>query len=373
MTSNFKVYVVEDDPLLRDMFEMMLAEECDVEVFPDAESCLERTQSEKPGMFLLDVGLPGMSGLDMCRQLKSDAWTSEVPVTFVSGVDDIDSRLAGYDAGGEDFICKPFDPSELMRKITRIRHTLEEKQQLKDMAGYAQHTAFVAMSSMSELGVVIEYMRKSFACTEEEDLASLILQTLGQYSLQGAVQVRSGDFQVTVSLEGINLPLEVSVLHHVRTQGRIFEFKNRGVYNYGGVTLMVKDMPLQDQERCGRLRDNLAILTEGADARRQSIVIERSNRQTRDGIGVILADLHATLIDLQTSQSLEQQVTSSIMVEMQQAMIQAFMSMGLTEKQEEQLTLIVRYYFDSLQDHNEYGYVLLNRLGQVADRLKSLT
>jgi CheY-like chemotaxis protein len=373
MKSNFSIFVVEDEPLLREMFEMMLADEYEVTSFPDAESCLERLETTQPDMFLLDVGLPGMDGHDLCRKIKANPDTADIPVTFVSGLDDIEARLASYDAGGEDFICKPFEPSELIRKVMRARRMLEEKKQLKEMAGFAQRTAFTAMSGMSELGEVIGFLRKSFACGGGMDLARLILETLGQFGLQGAVQIRQSDQELSLSAEGADLPLETAILNHVRNQGRIFEFRDRGVYNYGGITLLVKNMPLSDPELCGRLRDDLAILAEGADARRQSIEIEARNRQTRVGIGMALDDVHAMLVDLKTAHAGEQETGVRLMAEMQESLVNAFVALGLTERQEEGLIETIRRYFDALREHNEYGQLLAEKLGQVAVRLKSLT
>lgn len=372
MSDRFRIFIVEDEALLREMFGMMLAPDHDVVAFADAESCLERLGSERPDMFLLDVGLPGLDGYELCRRLKADPDTADIPVTFVSGHDDIEARLAGYDAGGEDFICKPFEPDELSRKVRRARRLIEEKRQLKEMAGYAQHTAFTAMSGMSELGVVIEFMRKSFACTDAMALARQVLDALAQYGLAGAVQVRSGGQATSLSEDGRDLPLETAILNHVRNQGRIFEFKSRGVYNYGGVTLLVKNMPLDEPERCGRLRDNLAILAEGADARRQAIELAAGNRQARDGIGSALADLHAMLLDLKAGQAAEQEAGARAMAEMQAALLAAFISLGLTEHQEEGLAEIVRYHFERLGDQRAHGHRLLDRLGQVAERLKGL-
>lgn len=373
MKTKFRILVVEDEPLLREMFEMMLAEDYDVVSFADAESCLERLKDAKPDMFLLDVGLPGMDGHDLCRRIKADPDSADIPVTFVSGMDDIEARLASYDAGGEDFICKPFEPSELLRKVMRARRIQDEKRQLKEMAGFAQRTAFTAMSGMSELGLVIEFLRKSFACGGSMDLARLILATLEEFGLQGAVQVRQAEQELSLSAEGADLPLETAILNHVRTQGRIFEFRDRGVYNFGGITILIKNMPLGDAERCGRLRDDLAILAEGADARRQSIEIEARNRQTKVGIGSALDEVHAMLVDLKAAHAEEQEASARLTTEMQESLIRAFVALGLTDKQEEELIEMIRRYFETLRQHNEYGLMLADKLGRVAERLKTLS
>ncbi len=161
------------------------------------------------------------------------------------------------------------------------------------------------------------------------------------------------------------------MLNHVRNQGRIFEFKGRGVYNYGGITILVKNMPLDDPDRCGRLRDDLAILAEGADARRQAIEQEDRINRTRDGIGSALSDVHAMLLEVKTAHTQAQEASERLMLEMQEALINAFVSLGLTERQEEALHDMIRRYFGALRQHNQYRFQLVDRLGKV-ERLKSL-
>lgn len=368
----FLVFVVDDEPMMLELAESALADDCAVESFPSAEACLKRLTEQTPDMFLLDVRLPGMDGYAFCRILKSDPAMADIPVTFVSGFDTIDARLAGYEAGGEDFIVKPFELSELRRKVQVAQRIRIEKKQLREMAGYAQRTAFSAMTSMGELGTVLDFLRKSFACADGPALAQAILDALAQYGLQGAVQVRLNGESHSQSAEGKDLPLETAILNHARLQGRLFEFKNRSVYNYGGVTVLVKNMPLDDPERCGRIRDNLAILAEGADARRQAVEIERANHRTRAGIDVVLAEVQAALASLRASHQREQFRATQIMVEVQEALANTFIGLGLSEQQENAMMSLVRGYFEQLRDDLASGFDIDDELEKLSRALQAL-
>lgn len=370
--ARFLVFVVDDEPMMLELTETVLAEECEVESFPSAETCLKRLTERQPDMLLLDVRLPGMDGYALCRILKDDPATTDIPVTFISGFDTIDARLAGYEAGGEDFIVKPFELSELLRKVQVARRIRGEKRLLREMAGHAQRTAFSAMTSMGELGTVLDFLRKSFACVDGAALASAILDALAQYGLRGAVQVRLGESAHSLSAEGKDLPLETAILNHARHQGRLFEFKTRGVYNYGGVTLLVKNMPLDDPERCGRIRDNLAILAEGADARRQAIEVESANRRTRQGIDGALTEVKAALDALRQNQQREQFQSAQMMVEVQEALVKAFIALGLSESQENALIELVREHFERIGDHLQQGYDVVLQLERLSSTLQSL-
>lgn len=372
MDKRFLVFIVDDEPMMLEAVQLVLEDECEIECFTSAADCLARLAARTPDMFLLDVLLPGIDGLELCRRLKADFDASGLPVVFVSGYDTIETRLSCYEAGGEDFIVKPFNPGELRSKIAVARRLLAEKKSLHESAGYAQRTAFSAMSSMGELGIVIEFLRRSYASATAPDLARGMIAALTQYGLRGAVQIRLGDDVLTLSEEGVDIPLETAVLNHVRHQGRIFEFGNRGVYNFGGVTLLVNNMPLDDAERCGRLRDNLALLAEGADGRRQSIEVERANRRTRDGIGAALDGLYQALETLRYGHQQEQAHYTLIMVEVQEAMGKAFIGLGLTDRQEAQLIDLIQRQMERLQQRQAFDHQVATQIEQLGQALKAL-
>jgi predicted TIM-barrel enzyme len=86
------------------------------------------------------------------------------------------------------------------------------------------------------------------------------------------VQLRAAGV-LTRSSDGEASPLEVSVLEHLVTMGRLAQFKNRMVINFPAVSLLVRDMPQDDEERCGRLRDHLSMLVEAANVHVESLAM----------------------------------------------------------------------------------------------------
>jgi CheY-like chemotaxis protein len=372
-TFGFRVFAVDDDPAMLASTAAILDDAgCIIEGFTSAADCLARIAQQQPDMFLLDVRMAGMDGYELCRTLKSNPDTADIPVAFVSGLDTIEARLAGYEAGGEDFIVKPFEPELLVQKAQVAQRIRDEKRQLREMAGYAQRTAFTAMTSMGELGIVLDFLRKSFACADSLALAQAILGSLDQYGLQGAVQIRIGNEAENRSAAGSNLPLETSVLNHARSQGRIFEFKNRSVHNHGGITILVKNMPLEDAERCGRLRDNLAILAEGAEARRHALEVESANQRTRSGIGAALAGIQEALDTLRQQHQRERFKNTQLMIDIQEGMTKFFVSLGLSEQQENLMYDFVRQQFERLQSGLDDPQQVSGRLEQLAQRLHDL-
>jgi putative two-component system response regulator len=130
MPKSGKVLVVDDyAPNLRGLG--MLLEHADYTVLTAASGpeALEIVKNERPDLVLLDVLMPGMSGLDVCLELKRNADTRFMPVVLVSGAQERHTRLAGLDAGADDFLNKPVDPEELrarVRSLMRLKRLTDD-------------------------------------------------------------------------------------------------------------------------------------------------------------------------------------------------------------------------------------------------------
>lgn len=373
MSNDFLVFVVDDDPMILEIIHTVLADNFAVETFLTAQSCIDRLQSVQPSMLLLDVTMPDIDGLSLCRQIKEMDGTQNVHVTFVSGSDDIETRLACYEAGGSDFILKPFEPAELHSKVAITQQRLSEKAALREQAGFAQEAAMSAMTSMGELGTVLQFLSKSFSCSSTLELGQAVLSTLEQYQLQGAVQIRIDHQETTISPNGLNTPLEVSILNHVKNSGRIFQFKRRCVFNYGPITLLVNNMPIEDADRSGRIRDNVAILAEGAAARLQTIEVELSNRRRQQGIEEALPQVNGALDKIQGNYRRNCFELTQVMIEFQEHLLKSYVHLGLTQNQEDFITNIAHTYMEKMVANQDQSLAIVGDLEALAHKLEKLS
>ncbi|MCB0917132.1 MAG: response regulator transcription factor [Actinobacteria bacterium] len=110
------VLIVEDEPAIADVLRMYLTREgFGVSVAHDGENALNAARSQHPVAIVMDVGLPGMDGTEVCRQLRAeDNW---VPVLFCTARDDEVDRILGLELGGDDYITKPFSPREVVARV----------------------------------------------------------------------------------------------------------------------------------------------------------------------------------------------------------------------------------------------------------------
>jgi two-component system phosphate regulon response regulator PhoB len=113
-----RVLVVDDEPRVARALEFALANS-DVTLVPvtDADQVEAVAAADPPDVILLDIGLRGADGLEVCRRLKSDERFESIPVLLLSGQTDAHTKAAGLAAGADDFVTKPFVPMELLARI----------------------------------------------------------------------------------------------------------------------------------------------------------------------------------------------------------------------------------------------------------------
>lgn len=141
-----RVMIVDDEPVVAEVLRRLLVKEgYHADVFHDGQAALDALPEVRPHLVLLDVNMPGLSGIDVCRRLKQDLAHRLTPVVMVTGQAQRDARLEGLEAGADDFLAKPVDPQELM---IRVRSLVRIKRYTDDLDSAA--SLIVAMALLVE-------------------------------------------------------------------------------------------------------------------------------------------------------------------------------------------------------------------------------
>ncbi len=116
-----RILVVEDEPAIQELLRLTLAPAgFEVEVAPSAEAALGALQRALPEAILIDWMLPAMSGLQLARQLRAGQRTRGLPMIMLTASGDEGDRVAGLEAGADDYVTKPFSPRELVARVRAV-------------------------------------------------------------------------------------------------------------------------------------------------------------------------------------------------------------------------------------------------------------
>jgi DNA-binding response OmpR family regulator len=119
-----KILVVEDDKDQQELIRTILAADHITKILDDANDLLETVKSFQPELILLDIELPGVSGIEACQKLQTMPETSNIPLVFLTAKTSTADLVLGLSAGADDYIKKPFDPMELKARLeTKIKKT----------------------------------------------------------------------------------------------------------------------------------------------------------------------------------------------------------------------------------------------------------
>ena len=117
----------------------------------DGKSALKYAQTQKPDLILLDIMMPGMDGFEVSRRLKSDDRTKDIPFIFITAIDEIENKTAGFELGAVDYITKPFEVLEVKARVQTHLSLLCAHRQLAKQNKQMRHSLSLAMEVQQNL------------------------------------------------------------------------------------------------------------------------------------------------------------------------------------------------------------------------------
>jgi len=115
-----KILTIDDDPDILDVLELTLSEQYEVIQASNGEEGLRILKQRDPDLIICDYTMPVMNGREFCKAMKKDILLRHIPIIMLTGKGEVHDRIGGIEAGADDYIVKPFDPSELLARIKMI-------------------------------------------------------------------------------------------------------------------------------------------------------------------------------------------------------------------------------------------------------------
>ncbi len=334
MTARVHVLVTDDEPFNLELMEEILEDDYQVDCVASGPECLDFLQNNKPDILLLDVAMPNMNGYEVCQTIKADP-NLTLPVLFISARGSLEERLAGYEAGGDDYLVKPFESRELLAKVQSMITFVNKQKQLATQLSQANDITMMVMTSSGEIGNVINFLRQTFECKDLESLTNAVFESLELFGLSGTLQYNKfGQVLATHDTSGLYKPVEAELLQITKSQGRIFNHKSRCIFTFEHAALLIKNMPPMEDEIHGRLLDHLCILMEGVNAQAETIYNLQQVLKDEEKNRALLRDTQQAMTTMKLN--LQEQKESALKIS-QDLLIQVesnLLSLGLEEDQE---------------------------------------
>lgn len=145
----YKVMIVDDIAANLEVLEDLLSSKgYQVSAFPRGDLALSFAFQNPPDLIFLDIMMPSMDGFEVCRQLKQDARTQDIPVIFISALDDSENKVKAFTHGGVDYISKPFQEAEV---YARLQTHLKLSQNQKLLEAYAHDLESIVQEKVQEI------------------------------------------------------------------------------------------------------------------------------------------------------------------------------------------------------------------------------
>jgi len=341
----YKVLVMGDAN--NDSLVGLLGKQYELEHVESVDDCIRQVAADDVKLVLLNI-VDNLQPvwLNVCRQLKDTPSVTDTPIVILARDSELDSKMAYYDAGCDDYVNSE-SMSELQARLMRVIFNKVANDQLKQQLQQANEMAFIAMSDTSDLGVNVQFLLDVNTCDNLDELGMRVFKSLQSYGINCSLQIRGRHTVKNMEANGMAKEMESVLLQECKDKGRYVDFGRRSIMNYGSVSLLVKNMPMNDDKKYGAIKDNVFSLLQGADARvkaldnleslaMESLLVKRMAGQMRDlmkdvdssykGVMKDIADVVETMAD-----GVESSIQFLGMDERQELALQKIMETGIVD------------------------------------------
>ena len=120
MINHLKILIIDDDPDILDVLELTLSDQYIIFQAPNGKEGLRLARLHAPDLVITDYKMPVMDGQEFCKALKKDVFLQHTPIIMLTGKSEVKDKVSGLESGADDYVVKPFEPNELLARISMI-------------------------------------------------------------------------------------------------------------------------------------------------------------------------------------------------------------------------------------------------------------
>ena len=354
MSNRALILCVDDEPVNLMILEELLQDSYELTSAKSGEGCLQQVELQKPDLILLDVNMPDIDGLETCARLKAEPETAEIPIIFVSALASQEELMAGYEAGGDDYITKPFSEEILQKKIEIVLASQQSKQELKSISDEAVAALKNNLSLTEELGMVVKFLHHCQTADTLDELAHNVFDCLREFELDSSLLILDEPENRIWFSDDIDRPMESQILESLRGQDRVVSFGTRLALSSDHATILVRNLPTT-RERVDRVREHLAILIEALDTRIRAMQSQKLLDERGDLLSRVLQATRQNLDQLDELHQGQKLRSAEILTTMGKALDKALLRLDLTQKQQATLKRIIATTAEQCESMHDDG------------------
>jgi len=371
MSSVTDVLAIDDDKLIHKIVSKALAsDELSIRIANSGEAGLEQATAQIPDIILLDVEMPGLNGYEVCEQLRNNDLTRHVPIIFLSSRSSLRERMQGYEVGGDDYLVKPFEQENLLARIHILLRYQNERRDLKHLLQRAEETAITAITGSADLGQALQFLEKSIAYNSQEELMMGLFEGTLRLSLNCCAMLTIEQEHIWYSPQEIISPLEKELLEMSDPTERFLDFGQRTIVNFPLVSLLIRNMPLNDQELYGRLKDLLPILLSAVNVKLGALETKKALNQQSEDMLVLFKNIRGNLFHMGKTIVGNRKESTEVTSNLVQDLRTDLFRMGLEDDQEDYLVERMDSVIDDVREHMDSGAEFRYLLSYIISNLK---
>ncbi|KPV95925.1 Response regulator MprA [Pseudoalteromonas sp. P1-9] len=359
------VLAIDDDKLIHQIIEKTLTDNNQVSHAYNGEEGIKMARDTHPDIILLDVEMPGINGFEVCSKLKQQRATQDIPIMFLSSRSSLEERIKGYNSGADDYIVKPFETEELLARIKVLHQYKKQSQSLKQDIEQAQNTAAIAMTDYSDMGRAMRYVSQTYGVKSLTRLSECLFEFFSPLNLNVVTAFWFESGNEFFSNNSAVCPLEKELMLNAKEGERFIDFGSRTIINYPNVSLLVKNMPVDDAPLYGRYKDLFPHILEATNAKLGTLELHNQLSEQAQQITKTFELVDSTLrAQLQSLYN-----NSKVSVELIETLYQRFCDtvprLALESDQEEYILGSVEETVESLRHHLTVGDEIQSSFNEV--------
>ncbi|MCF6281907.1 MAG: response regulator transcription factor [Candidatus Polarisedimenticolaceae bacterium] len=234
-----KLLIIEDDTTSQLMLKGILSMH-KLTIVGTGEEGLEAAKNGHD-LIILDINLPGIDGYEACRQLRQSEQTKLTPIIFLTTCSDLNDRLQAYGVGGNDYISKPFDATELVSKIDFHCELVEKHKQTNNDISNARRLLMEVQTSAAKIQSISRFIQTTLFCHDIDSLYRQFFRTANEIGLDCILRIESSAGTKTrSSCDGIST-LEQEILDMSGNMKHIHTFgQDRAIYRWRHAAMLTR-------------------------------------------------------------------------------------------------------------------------------------